>query len=69
MSDRGTRSDGFDLARASDYVRAAGLQLTEIGAQPVAGYLDRGSRHHTPWGVVHGVDYGGGSDENRRLAG
>jgi hypothetical protein len=46
MSDQGTRSDRFDLARASHFVRAAGLQLTAIGPQRVAGYLGLGPRHH-----------------------
>jgi uncharacterized protein (TIGR00369 family) len=46
-----------DLTRASDFVRAAGLQLTEVGPRRVVGYLDLGPRHHTPWGMVHGGVY------------
>jgi 1,4-dihydroxy-2-naphthoyl-CoA hydrolase len=57
MSDEGTRTEQFDLANASGFVRAAGLHVTEIGPQRVVGYLDLGPQYFTPWGVVHGGVY------------
>jgi len=39
------------------FLRAAGLQFTEVGPTRVTGWVDLGPDHHTPWGVVHGGVY------------
>jgi uncharacterized protein (TIGR00369 family) len=57
LSDDKARTERSDLTEASDFVRAAGLQVTEAGPRRVVGFLDLGPRHHTPWGVVHGGVY------------
>ena len=46
-----------DLGAASAFVAATGLQLTEVSGTRVAGHIDVGAQHHTPWGVVHGGVY------------
>ena len=46
-----------DLAAASAFVAATGLELTEVTGTRVAGSIDLGPQHHTPWGVVHGGVY------------
>ena len=46
-----------DLGAASTFVAAAGLELTEVTGTRVAGHVDVGPQHHTPWGVVHGGLY------------
>jgi 1,4-dihydroxy-2-naphthoyl-CoA hydrolase len=46
-----------DLTAASAFVAATGLQLTEVTGTRVAGHIDVGPGHHTPWGVVHGGVY------------
>ena len=46
-----------DLTTASACVAAAGLELTEVTGSRVAGHVDVGPAHHTPWGVVHGGLY------------
>jgi 1,4-dihydroxy-2-naphthoyl-CoA hydrolase len=46
-----------DLHRASAFVAATGLELTEVSGTRVAGHIDVGPQHHTPWGVVHGGVY------------
>jgi uncharacterized protein (TIGR00369 family) len=46
-----------DLRAASAFVAATGLELTEVTGTRVSGHIDVGSRHHTPWGVVHGGVY------------
>jgi uncharacterized protein (TIGR00369 family) len=50
-------SDPVDLAVASAFVAATGLELTEVSGTRVAGHIDVGPEHHTPWGVVHGGVY------------
>jgi 1,4-dihydroxy-2-naphthoyl-CoA hydrolase len=50
-------SGPVDLKAASAFVAATGLQLTEVTGRRVAGHIDVGSEHHTPWGVVHGGVY------------
>src|SRR3954454_20634576 len=47
----------FDLAGASAFVATTGLELTEITGTRVAGHIEVGPRHHTPWGVLHGGVY------------
>ncbi|HEV7870601.1 MAG TPA: PaaI family thioesterase [Modestobacter sp.] len=46
-----------DLNAASAFVAATGLELTEVTGTRVAGHIDVGPQHHTPWGVVHGGVY------------
>jgi uncharacterized protein (TIGR00369 family) len=41
----------------SAFVRAAGLVVDELSASSVAGHIDLGPDHHTPWGIVHGGVY------------
>jgi uncharacterized protein (TIGR00369 family) len=41
----------------SAFVRAAGLVVDEVSANRVAGHIDLGPEHHTPWGIVHGGVY------------
>jgi 1,4-dihydroxy-2-naphthoyl-CoA hydrolase len=38
-------------------MRAAGLQLDEVGPTVVTGWIDLGPEHHQPWGLVHGGVY------------
>jgi 1,4-dihydroxy-2-naphthoyl-CoA hydrolase len=48
-----------DLGRVSGgpFVQGMGLVLDEVSATRVAGHLEAGADHHTPWGVVHGGLY------------
>ena len=46
-----------DLTAASAFVAATGLELTEVTGNRVAGHVEVGPEHHTPWGVVHGGLY------------
>jgi 1,4-dihydroxy-2-naphthoyl-CoA hydrolase len=39
------------------FVQGMGLGLDEISGTRVAGHLEAGPDHHTPWGVVHGGLY------------
>lgn len=47
----------LSLDGASAFLAAAGLEMTEASGTRVAGYLELGPQHHTPWGVVHGGVY------------
>ena len=38
-------------------MRAAGLELDEVGPTRVTGWIDLGPDHHEPWGLVHGGVY------------
>jgi uncharacterized protein (TIGR00369 family) len=40
--------------RTSAFVAASGLVLDEVSGTRVAGHVEVGEDHHTPWGVVHG---------------
>lgn len=42
---------------SSAFVAAAGLVVDEAGPARVAGHIDLGPEHHTPWGIVHGGVY------------
>ena len=42
---------------ASPFVAASGFQVTEASGSRVAGSVEVGPSHHTPWGVVHGGVY------------
>jgi uncharacterized protein (TIGR00369 family) len=46
-----------DLTQLSEFLRAAGLQVTEAGPRRVVGYLELGPHLHTPFGIVHGGVY------------
>lgn len=46
-----------DLGPASEFMRAAGLQLDDVSGSRVTGHIDLDASHHTPWGVVHGGVY------------
>jgi uncharacterized protein (TIGR00369 family) len=46
-----------DLGRAGAFVAAAGFEPSEATGARVAGHVDVGPDHHTPWGVVHGGLY------------
>ena len=50
---------GVDLSAeaSSRFVAAAGLVVDAAGGTRVAGHIDLGPDHHTPWGVVHGGVY------------
>jgi 1,4-dihydroxy-2-naphthoyl-CoA hydrolase len=39
---------------ASRFQAAAGLVVDSADGTRVAGHIDLGPDHHTPWGVVHG---------------
>ena len=55
MTDKGF---GDDLTpQGSEFLRAAGLRVDEVSGAVVRGWIDLGSDHHTPWGVVHGGVY------------
>jgi 1,4-dihydroxy-2-naphthoyl-CoA hydrolase len=45
------------LPPAGSWLQAHGLILQEVGGTHVAAYMDLGTQHHTPWGVVHGGVY------------
>ncbi len=38
-------------------MRAAGLHFDDVGPTAVTGWIDLGSGHHQPWGLVHGGVY------------
>lgn len=46
--------DPVRLGEPSDFLRAAGFEIDEMGPQRVVGHIDLGPEHYTPWGVVHG---------------
>ncbi|MBB3676625.1 PaaI family thioesterase [Modestobacter versicolor] len=46
-----------DPTATSAFVDATGLELTEVTGTRVAGQVEVGPQHHTPWGVVHGGVY------------
>jgi uncharacterized protein (TIGR00369 family) len=51
------RLDAGSLEVTSAFVASAGLVVDEVGPDRVAGHIDLDSRHHTPWGIVHGGVY------------
>src|SRR5436305_6363051 len=42
---------------ASAFMQAAGLMLDKIETSHPTGWIDLGSEHHQPWGLVHGGVY------------
>jgi 1,4-dihydroxy-2-naphthoyl-CoA hydrolase len=47
----------LSLDHAGRFLAAVGLTITHAGPDRVTGWIDLGSEHHTPWGVVHGGVY------------
>jgi 1,4-dihydroxy-2-naphthoyl-CoA hydrolase len=47
----------LSLDKSSAFVTAAGLHIVEARGDRVSGWIDLGSDHHTPWGIVHGGVY------------
>jgi uncharacterized protein (TIGR00369 family) len=45
------------LKSSSAFLKGAGLVLDEVSDSKVAGHIDLGSKHRTPWGIVHGGVY------------
>jgi 1,4-dihydroxy-2-naphthoyl-CoA hydrolase len=45
------------LDNVSAFMEAVGLQLTQLGADRVEGFIELGPQHHQPWGIVHGGVY------------
>lgn len=45
------------LEDASAFVRSTGLEITAATPTRVAGWIELGPDHHTPWGIVHGGVY------------
>jgi 1,4-dihydroxy-2-naphthoyl-CoA hydrolase len=41
----------------SVFMRAAGLNLSDVGPRAVTGWIDLGPEQHQPWGLVHGGVY------------
>ncbi len=46
-----------DPAAAGAFTTATGFEITEVTGTRVAGRVDVGPAHHTPWGIVHGGVY------------
>ncbi|MGO8949129.1 MAG: PaaI family thioesterase [Ktedonobacterales bacterium] len=46
-----------NLPPAGAWLIDHGLVLDEVSGTRVTAHLDLGTRHHTPWGVVHGGVY------------
>jgi len=49
--------DPGSLERSGEFVASSGLVLDEFTDTRVVGHIDLDSRHHTPWGIVHGGVY------------
>ena len=47
----------IDPTTPGAFTTATGFQITEVTGTRVAGHVDLGPEHHTPWGVVHGGVY------------
>jgi uncharacterized protein (TIGR00369 family) len=45
------------VEQAGEFVTSAGLIVDEVSATRVLGHIEVDSRHHTPWGIVHGGVY------------
>ena len=57
MTDSSFADDiGLD-ADPDRYISSMGLVIDSLEATSVTAHLDATSRHHTPWGVVHGGIY------------
>ena len=42
---------------SGEFVRSAGLVVDEVARDRVLGHIDLDTRHHTPWGIIHGGVY------------
>ncbi|BCK55301.1 PaaI family thioesterase [Nocardia wallacei] len=49
--------EGAVSDRESKFVASTGFVAEEVSGTRIAGYVDLGADHHTPWGVVHGGVY------------
>ena len=45
------------LERLSAFVSALGMEFESVEPNRVVAWIELGSEHHTPWGVVHGGAY------------
>ncbi len=52
-----SRLPAVDPTAASAFTTATGFEITEVTGTRVAGRVDVGPEHHTPWGIVHGGVY------------
>ena len=52
-----TELPDVSLSVSSAFVQGTGLVVDSIAGDAVAGHIDAGPGHHTPWGVVHGGVY------------
>jgi len=46
-----------DFEHGPEFLHASGFRVTEMSPTQVTGWIDLGSGHHTPWGIVHGGVY------------
>ncbi len=51
------RLDADPLEAPGGFLTYTGLVLDEVGPARVAGHIELGPEHHTPWGIVHGGVY------------
>jgi uncharacterized protein (TIGR00369 family) len=56
-SDPGEAQSTLGFGEPSAFMRATGLQLSEVGPEKVTGWIDIGPDHHQPTGIVHGGVY------------
>jgi uncharacterized protein (TIGR00369 family) len=57
MSSAQSGTPTLDAAEKSGFATSSGLELDEMTGSHVAGHIDLGPQHHTPWGIVHGGVY------------
>lgn len=51
------RRDANSVESSGAFVAGAGLIVDQVSGVRVAGHIDLGPDHHTPWGIVHGGVY------------
>jgi len=57
MSSAQSGTPTLDAAKKTGFATSSGLELDEMTGSHVAGHIDLGPQHHTPWGIVHGGVY------------
>src|SRR5437879_6802011 len=57
MSSAQSGTPTLDAAKKTGFATSSGLELDEMTGSHVAGHIDLGPDHHTPWGIVHGGVY------------
>ena len=57
MSSAQSGTPTLDAAKKTGFATSSGLELNEMTGSHVAGHIDLGPQHHTPWGIVHGGVY------------